>query len=92
MTHALICSIGGLVIARHNKACDKLLYLSQLAFTPAPVRAETLIHKGRIISQKWILQVSDKDKETRGDVMIQGLWYRKVEAIIEVKLDDSDTD
>ena len=37
-------------------------------------------------------QGSDKDKETRGDVMIQGLWDSQVDAIIDVKLGDADVD
>ena len=44
VTHALICSIGGLVIAHHNVIRDELLYLSQRVFTSASVRAEPLIH------------------------------------------------
>ena len=32
------------------------------------------------------------EKETRVDVMIQGLWYRQADAIIDVKLGESDTD
>ena len=47
MTHALICSIGGLVIACHNKIHNKILNLSQRAFTPASLRAKPLIHQGR---------------------------------------------
>ena len=46
VTHGLSCSIGGLVIARHNKICDKLLYLARLNFTPSSVCAEHLIHQG----------------------------------------------
>ena len=37
-------------------------------------------------------QGSYKDKETRGDVMIPGLWYRQVNDIIGVKLGDADAD
>ena len=46
MTHALICSKGRLFITRHNKICDKLLYLSLHAFTSSSVRAAPLIHQG----------------------------------------------
>ena len=35
---------------------------------------------------------SDKYKETQGDMMIQGLWDRKFDAIIDVKLGDADVD
>ena len=37
-------------------------------------------------------QGSDKDNETRGDVMIQVLWDHQVEAIIDVNLGDADAD
>ena len=92
MKHTLICNIGGLVITRHKEIHDKPLYLSQHAFTSESVRAKTLIHQGRTISEQDIRQGSEKEKETRGDVMIQGLWDIQVDAIIEVKLGDADAD
>ena len=73
VTHALSCSIGGLVIARHKKIRDKLLYLSQRAFTSASIRAKPLIYQGRTRSELEIRQGSDKHKDTRGDVTIWGL-------------------
>ena len=74
VTQAIICGTGGLVIAHHNKICDELLYLDQQAFTPVSVHAKPLFHKIHTRSEKDIFQRSDKDKETRGDLMIQGLW------------------
>ena len=90
MTHALSCSIGGLVIAHHYKIRDELLYLSRRSFTSAYVLAEPLIHQGCTRSEQEIRQGSDEDKETRGDVMIQGLWYFQVDVIIDIKLGDVD--
>ena len=90
MAHALRYSTGVLVIGRHNKIRDKILYLYQRSFTPASVCAELLIHKVRTISEQEIRQGSDKEKETRVDVMIRGLWDRQVEDIIDVKLGDTD--
>ena len=92
VTHTLICRIGGLVIVRHNKICDELLYLSQCTFTSEYERSKPLIHQGRTRSKQEICQGSDKDKETQGDVMIQGLWYCKVDTIIDIKLWDADVD
>ena len=69
VVHTLTCSTGGLVIARHNKIRDKLIYLSQIAFTSASVRAKPLTHQGRTRFEQEICQGSDKDKETRGYVM-----------------------
>ena len=68
--HALSCSTGSLVIARHKKIRDKLLYLSQRAFTSASVRDKPLIHQSRTRPEQEIRQVGDNDKETRGGVMV----------------------
>ena len=92
MTHTLSYSIGGVVIARHNEIRDELLYLYRRACTSATVRAEPLIHQGHTRSEQEIRQGRDKDKETWGDVMIRGLWDRQFDAIIDVNLDDADTD
>ena len=92
MTHALSCSIGGLVIARHNEIRDELLYISRRAFTSAYVRAKPLTHQGRRISELEIRQGSDKHKDRRGYMMILGLWDSQVDAIIDVKLVDADAD
>ena len=92
MTHAPSCSIGGLVIARHNEIFDELLYLYPHAFTSAYVCAETLMHQGHTRSKQYILQGSDKQKNTRGDVMTRGLWDRQVDAIIGVKIGEADAD
>ena len=70
VTHVPSCSIGNLVIACHNEIHDELLYLSRRAFTSASVRAKTLIHQGRTISEQEMRQGSDKDKERRGDVVV----------------------
>ena len=92
MTHTLSYSIGGIVIAHHNKIRDKLPYLYGRAFNSASVCAKPLIHQGRTRSEKKIRQGSDNHKDAQGGVMIRGLWDFKVNAIIEVKLGDSDAD
>ena len=73
VTHTLSCSISSLAIARHNEIHDKLFYLSRRAFTLASIRTEPLIHQGRTRSKLEICQGSNKHKDTRWDVMIQGL-------------------
>ena len=92
MTQALSFSIGGLVIARHNKIRDELFYISRRDFTSAYVCAKPLIHQGRTRSEQEICLGSDKYKDTRGDVIIQGLWGCQFDAIIDVKLGDADAD
>ena len=71
--HTLRCITGGLVIARHNEVCDKILYLSHRSFNSESVHVEPLIHQGHTRSERETHQGSDKDKETRGDVTILGL-------------------
>ena len=70
VTHILRFIIGGLVIVRHNKIRDEILYLSQREYNSAYVRVEPLIHQGRTRSELEMHQGSDKPKDTRGDVMI----------------------
>ena len=76
----------------HNKIHDKLLYLSQRAFTSAYVRAEPIIHQGRTISEQEMRQGSEKYKDTQRYVMVQGLWDCQVGAIIDVKIGDAYAD
>ena len=89
VVYALSSSIGGLVIACHNKICDELFYLSRHAFTSEYVCTKPLIHQGHTRSEQEICQGSDEDKEMGGNVMVQGLWDYQVDTIIDVKLGDS---
>ena len=92
MTHVIICSIYSLVIARHKKIFDKLLYLYRSSFNSAYVRDKPLIHQVRNKYELEIRQGSDEHKDTRGDVTFQSLWDRQVDAIIDVNIGDADTD
>ena len=85
------CCKGGQVIARHNKVCGKLLYIERRALTSTSVWSEPLIHPVRNISERDIRQGSDK-LETQGDVIIQGLWDRHTDSIINVNLGDAGAD
>ena len=79
-------------MVRQNEIRDKILYLSRHAFTSSSIRAKPLIHQGRIRSEQEIRHGSDKQQDTRGDVMVSSLWDRQVNAIIDVKLGDADAD
>ena len=46
----------------------------------------------RIRYEQEIRQGSDKDKEMWGGVMVRGLWDFQFDAIIDVKLGESDAD
>ena len=89
--HTLSRIIVRLVIARHNKISDKLLYLSRRSFNSESVLSEPLIHQGCTRSEQDIRQGNDNHQDTRWDMMVRGLWYRQVDAIIDVKLVDADT-
>ena len=55
------------------------------------VCAKTLIYQGHRISERDIRQESQK-LETRGDIMIRGLWDRQNSTVTGIKLWDSNTD
>ena len=57
----------------------------------AAIRGEPRIHQVHIRSERKINQGSD-NLDTRGNVIIQGLWDRKTDTIIYVKLGDADAD
>ena len=87
--HTLRYRKVGLVIARQNKVCDKILYLNRRAFPSAAVRNKTLIHQGCSRSERDIRQDSGR-LETWGDIIIQGLWVRYTDTIINVNLGDAE--
>ena len=69
----------------------ELLYLAKLPFLSASVHNKTLIHQFRSISDGGILQGSDK-LDTRGEVIIWGLYGRHTDDIINIKLGNDDAD
>ena len=86
--HGLIWSNGGLVITRLNKVSEEILYLARKDFTSHCVRVKPLIHQGRIISEEGVRQGRVR-LDTRGDIIIQGLWEIQTDAIIDVRFGDS---
>ena len=85
--HTLRYYKGGLVIARHKKACEKPLYLSRRAFTSEDVRAEPLIRQGHNKSERETRQGSEKF-ETQGDVII---WAYGVNRLMPSSMSNSAT-
>ena len=87
----LRCSNGGLIIARHNKIRDEIVHLPRKDFYPHCVRGKPLTHQGRSISEgdmchgRIIL-------ETRGNVLIRGLWDIQTDAIIDIRFRYSDAE
>ena len=89
--HAPSFSNGGLIISPHNKIRYNIIQLSQKSFPPNCICNEPLIHKGRIISEGEVYHGSSIT-ETRGDILIRGLWERQMDAIIEIIFGDDDTE
>ena len=87
--HVIICRKGDLIITHHNKVSSELLYPATLPFLSASVHSKLLIHQGRSISEGGIRQGSDK-LDTRGEVLIWGLFGRHTDAIINIKLGNAD--
>ena len=55
--HGLSCIKRGLIISRHNKVRDELLYLDRQNFPSTNVRGKPLIHQGRSISEGGYVRV-----------------------------------
>ena len=83
--HELSCRHVELVIAHHNEVQDNLVYLEHRAFSPQCVHDEPLIQQGHIISEYKIYQ-GRGELETRGDLLIRGLWEIQAEAIIGFRM------
>ena len=69
----------------------EILYLTRRDLYPNCLHDEPLIHQGHSISEEEVCHVRGS-LETWGDVLIQGLWESQTEAIIEVRLGESDCD
>ena len=62
-----------LIISRHNKVRDKILYLDNQYFPYNYVQGKTLIHQGHSISEEVVDQGRGGLK-TIDDILIWGLW------------------
>jgi hypothetical protein len=78
LSHALDCSVGGLVGQRHNEVLAELAYLASEAFTPSAVRHEPLIDPVNHTSAD------------RGDLLIRGFFENGTDCIIDVSVHDLD--
>ena len=82
--HGLSCSNGGLVIIRHNKVCENILYLTRRALTSHCVHDKPFIHQGHSISEEVVDQGRGGLK-TIDDILIWGLWWSQADAILNVR-------
>ncbi len=102
--HAMTCKKGGLVIIRHNEIGDELADIASKALTPSAVRDEPTIYPHGCASEnvKKAQETPSASKspivrpkslscdEDRGDLLIQGLWARGTDCIIDVRVTDLD--
>ena len=88
IAHAHSCKNGGNIIARHDEIVAELVSLSTMAFKPNAVRAEPQIHTGSSTAKSD----SDSTVETsdRGDVLVRGLWSTGQDAILDIRVTDTD--
>jgi hypothetical protein len=95
LQHALGCKKGGLVIFRHNKIGDKLVYLAGKAFTLSAIHNKPLI-RGRgteKVNPCPANQASTNQpvkEDDRGDILLRGFWAHGTECIVDVQVTDTD--
>ena len=89
--HALSFRNRGLVIARQNETCDKIIHLVRKAFSPHCVCKEPLIHLGHSRSEDEVRHGGTLT-ETWDGVSIRGLREIHTEVIIGVKFGYADTE
>ena len=82
---------GGLIITRYNKLRDNILYLARQDFPSHCVRGEPLIHQVYRRPEEELCQ-GGGILETRGDVLIWGLWEIHTDDIIDIRFGDLDAD
>ena len=89
ITHAHSCKNGGNIIACHNEIVSELVSLSTMAFKPSAVQAEPKIQTGCSITTN---SDSDSTVETsdRGDVLVPGRWPNGQDAILNIRVTDTD--
>jgi hypothetical protein len=93
--HALEYKRRGLVISRHNEIQDKLSGLASKACFPSAVRDEPIIHTSRASSKKQESPAvkrpfQNNRMEDHGNILVQGLWARRTDCIMDVRIMDVD--
>ena len=88
LAHSQSCKNGGNIIARHDKIISEIISLGTMALRASAVRAEPLIHPGS--STPPSQDPAQVETNNRGDVLIRGLWVNGQDAIIDVRVTDTD--
>jgi hypothetical protein len=95
--HALECKVGGLVTLRHNEINEELCDLASKALAPSAVRVEPMIQNRRAAEEAKakdtkppVQRLTRSSDEDRGDLLIRGFWARGTDAIVDVRVTDTD--
>ena len=79
LSHALSCRKGGLIVRRHNEVRDTVGDLSRLVCSP--VNQEPIVKEANIQENLPAL---------RADLAIRGEWDRQTEALLDIRVVDTD--
>jgi hypothetical protein len=96
--HALECKVGGLIILRHNEINQELCDLASKALAPSAVRVEPMIHSRRTEAEETkakepklpVQRLSPSSDKEPGDLLIRGFWAHGTDAIVDVRMTDTD--
>ena len=88
--HAHQCKKGGLVTRRHDEINYELSNLMRLAFKKSVVRAEPRIFNGSPATNSENDSPTIDESGERGDLLVRGFWENGMDAIIDVRVVDTD--
>jgi hypothetical protein len=99
INHALKCKYGGLIILRHDEVTRELIELGTMALRPAAVRDKPLITPVPKQHPTQTNNPNSKNNPTvddpsndgdRGDILFRGLWKNQHEAMVDIRVTDTD--
>jgi hypothetical protein len=88
--HALQCKTGGLIIRRHDELNRELASLTAMALKESSIRAEPEINPSASTTDSPNTIDSIDTNGDRGDLLIRGFWENGMDAIVDVRITDTD--
>jgi hypothetical protein len=88
--HAHQCKTGGLIIRRHDEINCELASLTAMALKESAIRAEPEINPSASITDSNKTMDATDTNGDRGDLLIRGFWENGMDAIIDVRITDTD--
>ena len=88
--HAHQCKNGGLIIRRHDELNRELASLASMALKESAIRAEPEINPSASITNSTKTKDATDTSGDRGDLLIRGFWENGMDAIIDVRITDTD--